>query len=464
MSGDFSGNRQHEFVVNPGSELVGQHHTTGERLAGMQPFGGMLQQVVVREVFYDPSLLDDDRIEELIADLGVDQLTYLKRMPRHSIIGDIVRDGSSAQQTTKIFFPFFPPHLILPIKAGERVWVYQEQSKQADYGWWICRITEPRDIDDLNLTHADRKLDSATKKGEPPTFANGALILDKGQPKSDAVTATLVGSEKEYETIIQDSDSGSLMDFEAVPRYTARPGDHVIQGSNNALISLGTDRISAAAETETKADAKTRKGKRAKGKPKDDAKMAAGTIDIVVGRGQDKSKSKLKKVKNTLKNDEVEKREETENEGDPDFEFDLSRMYVSMKTAVDDNFKIKTKGLKPQLKKGAEGAAVVVKTDHIRFIARKEIRILVQPKGDSPDSDCPTIVLRMDGDIIFIPGDKNVVKIGGEDADKAILCSDQGVAGKDAGQITCPPLVTTMGGIFGAKGAHGTFASKVLVK
>jgi hypothetical protein len=135
-----------------------------------------------------------------------------------------------------------------------------------------------------------------------------------------------------------------------------------------------------------------------------------------------------------------------------------------MKSAVDENFKTTFKKAKvTNLEKNKEGAAIVMKSNNLRFIARDEVRILVQPDANSPESDCPAIILRKDGDIVIVPAEKGIVKIGGEDADKALLCSDVGVSNA-GGQIVCPPLVTTMGGIFGANGAHGTFAKKIMVK
>ena len=461
---DYSSNRQHEIAAQPGSELIGLQRQL-ESSTRHQPALPAFQQAVVREVFYDPALLDKDRIAELEfhSNLNPSQKIYLERMPRHSVIAALVSDGVSSNQN-EIFFPFFPPHMILPIKAGERIWIFKDNSKaNVEYGFWVCRVTEPRDIDDLNLTHADRKLDTTTQKGEPPTFANGALIKGKDGPVIQSSTVTLNGKEDEFEQIIQDSDSGKLIEFEEVPRFTARPGDHVIQGSNNTLIVLGTDRTSTAAETETNPDAKTRKGKRVKGKPEKDAKKKSGTIDIVVGRGQEASDSKPKKVQNTLKNDEVEKREDNDKEGDPDFENDLARIYVSMKTAADDNFSIKTKGLEVPLKKGSEASAIVVKADHLRLIARKEIRILVQPKFDSSEDECAAIVIKESGDIIFVPATKGIVKLGGDDADKAIVCTNAGAV-NGGGTVSAPPLITTMGGVFAAGGAHGMIATKVMVK
>jgi hypothetical protein len=460
---DYSSNRQHEIVAQPGSELIGQQRQI-ESIIDQRPPLPAFQQAVVKEVIFDPTILDQQRLEEIELMINSNQRIYLDRMPRHSVIATMVNDGSFSGQT-EIFFPFFPPHLILPIKAGERVWVFKDNSRiSVEYGFWVCRVTEPRDIDDLNLTHADRKLDSVTKNDEPPTFANGALIKGRNDPKlTNAATVTISGSEDEFEKIIQNSDSGIVSEFEDVPRFTARPGDHAIQGSNNTLIVLGTDRTSNAAETETVPNAVSRKGRRAKGKPERDAKRKAGSIDIVVGRGQELSKSKPKKIRNTLGNEETEKRVDLEKEGDPDFNYDLARIYVSMKTAADDNFAIKTKGIPPTLRRGSEASAIVAKADHLRLVARKEIRILVQPKFDSTEDECAAVVIKENGDIVFVPSSKGVVKLGGEDADKAIVCTNAGTTNNN-GTVSAPPLVTTMGGIFAAGGAHGVIASKVLIK
>lgn len=459
---EYSSNRQHAFVADPNSQNSAQQRSTANRLNSIPPFPTVFQQAVVREVFFDPTVLDEDRIDELIVKYKLTQLTYIKRLPRMAVLAELVRDGSGPDQPPQIFFPFFPPHITLPIKAGERIWTFKEQGKVADYGYWMCRVTEPRDIDDLNITHGDRKIDLSTKPGDPPTFHNGALIEGKSGPESDSPTASIIGEEKEYEIIIQDSDSGALVEFEAVPRFTPRPGDFALQGTNNARICIGTDRTGAAAEFETKASAPNRKGKRVKGKPKDDAKGGAATIDFVVGSGQEKSKSKPKKVKNSLQNEEIDKSSDQEGEGDPDFDNDLSRIYLTMKSAIDDNFKIKTKGVETVVKKGSEAPGVVVKTDYVRIIARKELRFIIQPTVDTPASDCPTIVMK-DKDIIFIPADSGVIKLGAEDADQAIFVSPV-TPPAAGGTVTSPPLVTSMGGVFGTGGAAGTFAKKVLIK
>jgi hypothetical protein len=71
------------------------------------------------------------------------------------------------------------------------------------------------------------------------------------------------------------------------------------------------------------------------------------------------------------------------------------------------------------------------------------------------------IELKTNGDICIVPADQGVVRLGGEDADKAML----GMTGADAaGTVTGIPIISTMGGVIGSGGAPGSFASKIMVK
>ena len=87
----------------------------------------------------------------------------------------------------------------------------------------------------------------------------------------------------------------------------------------------------------------------------------------------------------------------------------------------------------------------------------------------SVDNGKPTL---RNGDIIFKPSDKGLIKLGGDDADKAILCTDNlapGAAGKPIvkdGVVSYKPgLISTGADLIGTgKPKQGTFATKILVK
>jgi hypothetical protein len=460
-------------IGNRASELVatGKFGQVASHEAAMGAFGSgsppSFSRAIVKEVIFDPSILDDDRKEEIIHELKVSNLSYLNRLPRNTIIAELVRDGKNVNVVPQFFFPFFPSHMSLPVKAGEHVWVMFEnqtpQEKSDDHGFWLCKITEPRDVDDDNYTHADRKFDQSLDPSAKdlaggatpvPGFNNGAIVKISGNYNQDPETGSVSGDEKAYEKIITETDAGKITDFEPVPRFTKRPGDHVLEGSNNTLISLGTDRTGPAAETVS-----SPKGKRVKGKPVKDAQgPGVGTIDIVTGRGQ--KKTKAPEIKNTLGNKETDKSidKEIPNEGDPDFDSDLSRVYVSMKTDVDTNFNVHIKGFTSV----TPGPSTVVKSDHVRIIARQSIRFMVQPKFDSPESDCGAIVINANGDVVFIPSSKGIVKLGGDDANLAILGQPEG-ATNSAGTVSAPPIISTIGSSVGTEGVNGAFATKVMM-
>ena len=83
-----------------------------------------------------------------------------------------------------------------------------------------------------------------------------------------------------------------------------------------------------------------------------------------------------------------------------------------------------------------------------------------------------SITIRRNGDIIFKPSDKGLIKLGGDDADKAILCTDNlapGAAGKPIvknGKVSFKPgIISTGADLIGTgKPKQGTFATKILVK
>lgn len=440
-----------------GGILMGQLNSDG----GERVF----ERVVVEEVIFDPAMLDDKRLDSLIKQYGLQNDHFLKTSPPNTIIGKrVIGSSSGTESGSQYFFPFFSSHLMMPVKAGEHVWVFYEPGKAKDYGFWITRIHEPRSIEDTNHTHADRKHHVAStvstidkfegKTTKIPSFANGALVEKGSEIKSIATTASSDGDVDVYEKMIKKSDAGKISDMEDVPRYKKRPGDFAFQGSNNTLIVLGTDRTGSPAESEDDVD----RGKVAKQKPKADQVGKSGSIDIVVGRGQN-PKTAPETVKNSIGNTETKKDVTNENadEGNPDLEFDLGRIYISMKSDADENFNVQLKGIS----KDPAGPYAVIKVDHVRIIARKSIKYLLQPTKDTPESDCAGIVIK-DGNIIFLPSDSGVVKLGGEDASMAILCQPAGI--NAGGTVSGPPIVSTIGSTVGTAGANGQYATKVVAK
>jgi hypothetical protein len=90
-------------------------------------------------------------------------------------------------------------------------------------------------------------------------------------------------------------------------------------------------------------------------------------------------------------------------------------------------------------------------------------------KKEEETSKWASIVIKSNGDIVFTPSEKGVVKLGGDDADLAVLCEKAATGTEGLGVVTCPTGITdTMGGIQGLApeggSGVGTFAKKVLLK
>ena len=50
--------------------------------------------------------------------------SILRKVPRNAIIAQVVSDGLSKKSNAEIFYPFFSPHLCMPVNPGEQVWGY----------------------------------------------------------------------------------------------------------------------------------------------------------------------------------------------------------------------------------------------------------------------------------------------------------------------------------------------------
>jgi hypothetical protein len=124
---------------------------------------------------------------------------------------------------------------------------------------------------------------------------------------------------------------------ESVPTYHRRVGDSVFQGSNNSVLVLGTDRGSPG---HSGLDAGLgHRGASGGGK-------GAGTFHVITGLSG--------------------------KTGDPDFGKDLSYLYVSMKTDVDDNL-----GTGTVEAKSSAVPAIAMKSDAVRIVARKDVKVVI---------------------------------------------------------------------------------------
>ena len=425
----------------------------------------ILFRAVVVEVLYDLSLLDVESeidyngdeefgtLRQELASIVTNPLELEKDPPRNSIIAQPVSMGMAKKVGPLLCYPFFPPHLCFPVKPGEQVWLISESPDMTKGpGYWMTRVPEPNYVDDINYTHGDRKLGDTSKPDEKATDeeVTGPNFIN-GQGDSDSWT---LKEETEYEDIVSESPAYMQFTPEPVPRFTKRPGDFVIQGSNNTLICLGEDRGWSAADP-LEGDPEFSNATKSEEQM---SRSGDGAIDIVTGRGRflpepegdpeigepSEDSTHPRTIKNTRDDFETDKNpvktgadtgsntDYNITEGDPDLINDASRVYVAMKTDADENLGLQYPNI-PSAGPSNEGkpvepindsATIFLRSDEIRIVARQVDETDISPeikgsikiiKEGAPDDESGkgrgVIVIQPDG-VIMIDGPKVVIGSG----------------------------------------------------
>lgn len=363
---------------------------------------------------------------------------YAGIAPRNSIMAMIVSDGAAKKDGGAIVcFPFFPPHLSMPVNPGETVWVMTDSvTGEAPLYYWVCRVSEPDFVDDINYTHSDRRFQGNKARGTAdrarlasddassyrPGFPNGAGTRD---------STTLPGDQDAYDTIVNHSLAYVQTVNEPVPRFCKRPGDLVLQGSNNTLISLGYARESPSPSATTTSAIENDPGLQ---------KRSTGTVDIVAGRGQGTTTAPSQ-IENSRGYSEVDKAPgrtslatQLGSEGDPDFITDLSRLLVSMRSDVDADFALTPYSGNTVTSAVNDDAFVVAKSNNVRVVARQNGTVRIVKEG----ANSATIQIESDGTII-VDGPKIVIGSGtdnqtflGDGATEPVILGDAFLSGLEA--------------------------------
>lgn len=350
-----------------------------------------------------------DSLSEIIAQLQIAKINVVpERIPRNSVlVRRITRGADQAGNSYTLCYPFFSSHIQMPVKPSEVVWVIFDRDGTS-IGYWLARVHGDETAEDVNFSHYDRA-NSDAKVEETTAVKVGLAATPTAVDDFPNISLTKTSGSNGYDSILSGS-SYSLAQtvFEPVPRYTRRPGDLVIQGSNNTVVALTTDHGWATEQDPTQSSSPV----------STTAPVGfSGTIDIVAGRSRWLSSGEttgrtLPAVRTNRRNfTEVSKRladfsNIVPTEGDPDFLDDAARVYVSQNTEVDYNFG--TFNTTPATFESAEppddlaGAAVAVKADHVRVIARSDtdrgvigsVRII---KEGAKDDDLAAIVMNPDG-------------------------------------------------------------------
>jgi len=465
----------------------------------------ILHSAVVADVIVNPVSVSGE-IRKKMGDLCKSDPKLIANMPRNSILGILIDDGAGKAETQySIFFPFFSSHFSMPAKPGETVWVMFDKVDGKDgQGYWLTRKHAVGGAEDLNYTHDPRSAGVISGDGFSglgmPSFPKGG----GGSPTGGALSP-----ENNYEILYAGARATSHFSAEGVPRFSKRCGDLVLQGSNNARIVIGDNRASGLAQEHALAlpfpvvsgipllpkigERSLREGSHL---PPGNVPIAVdpaggggGSIDIVAGSGFRTAISLSNPdgplnapggppipginpilplpiidavymgpamipfvagaTLNSRGQMEFPKDATSDNphEGDPDFETDLARIFVSMRCNVDDEFGIAdavasqsshpllginldpkmTTNLADLAGSAARGAplasgasCVVAHADRVRIIARAEGDIKIVKKAALDTYGVPAV--SQDSNIcmgamgnIQISASSHIVLTGGAD-------------------------------------------------
>src|SRR3990167_1442106 len=175
-----------------------------------------------------------------------------KTNPKNSIRARILTEAFGVEDP--IFYPMFSSHIMLPLEPEEEVWIFFENLTDRQQGYWISRVAELHGVDNVNHTPWNDKEKIKTVKSRTSNRAQKVSTDDIIYDES-IITGIITPIQYDGQT---EEELGITR--EIVPQYTKRgAGELTIQGSNNALITLTTDKTN---------------------------KKNSGTIDVVTGRGR----------------------------------------------------------------------------------------------------------------------------------------------------------------------------------
>lgn len=244
--------------------------------------------------------------------LGIKNKELVETAPINSIFAKIIDAGNNSKDGALpvVCYPFFPPHLSLPLKPGEYVWLIEADMRGSKLYYWMCRQVGSIHVDDLNFTHIERIpstniiLDEFIKSAGARDLSDDLLSLGSVLNKGEDEFTNL-------DTTFSDLFSNSYAyrgEFtgEPVPRMAKDCSDLLLQGSNNSGIHLTTEKFSL--PEEVNADPVKFTGKLTASDTLPARKSDMSAIDIFVKRKledlnqlTDVSTEKLNKI-NTVKN------------------------------------------------------------------------------------------------------------------------------------------------------------------
>jgi len=180
----------------------------------------------------DSYLTEDDR-----------SFNFLEKIPKNSIVCQIIDRGVNEYKKPTICFPFFPSHICLPIKPGEHAWIMSEVTGDVERHYWVARKHAAFHVENLNYTHQERELN---------IYRDSRFIKNAGNLQQASVSSfryldfpqiAKSGTESLDPFDIHQSMGFSDLTVEPVPEIAKKPGDLLLQGSNNASVHLTQEKF-----------------------------------------------------------------------------------------------------------------------------------------------------------------------------------------------------------------------------
>ena len=321
----------------------------------------MFQEVIVVDYITDINALTSEQSSKIVS--GLANPHFLDSCPCGTIIAIPISGRLNNQK--RVYFPFFS-HLTLPLKAGERAWVFDQATGQVSY--WLTRKVQNMSANDLNFTHDDRaRLYGALKSDPDGRKKNSKIFFDS---QSSAI---------DLDTVRSGSISKSEFVGEPVLAIQSKSIDFTIQGSNSTAINLSCD-----------------------------DGPESGTINIIAGLDMIKDQET---VKNSSDYDEIIKPILSTDDGYSTAgklsKDDESRIIISRKFNADDYYLMGGND-------SGDQPTIAIKSSGIRIIAKYDFKIEV--------AGGTSIIIKSDGNIVITPGDK--IRLSGESDDQAYLRYD----------------------------------------
>ena len=431
---------------------------------------------VVEEIIYSPETFDFESFQTRIEDPNT-----LLDVPANSILIRVIT-GKEYKSSGKLLLchPLFPQHFQMPIKVGEHVFFF----RYGNVGYWLARVPDVRSVEDVNYSHGDRRHMHAPENESTVDQANNASgdskkktgIFNNGGGAEDQVN---FAADDSYEKIFESSTSNNSITREPVPFFLKRPGDLVLQGSNNTLICLGQNRGWTKGDEEFEVSNAVY----------EEALTESGAIDIVVGRGRytpanpatdaEDGDPPIRTSARTMTNENEGQLEANRmsllndvpispSEGDPDLEYDAARFNISMKASYDESFYIlkdtNENELLPTMPRWpndagqGDGSPIepqvdqsysILKSDQIRLVARRQeenvnglrdgvpeingsIKIIKEGVRNSEAGDGQAVIIMQPDGTIMIDGPTVIIGSGHADLEKENGQGTQVILGRGA--------------------------------